>query len=208
MTRVRSPRGLLPVVGWCAATATSVVMASFAMLPVLRTASPDEGQPLSIDQLRDTDEIVPTPDPSDASPSEPPPPAAQHSAASPSPSKPTPSRTRKSTPPATQPTTTTPTKDAKAAETSTEDGWTVTTQGDGKRSYVRSFRVEGGQAVINASAGVIKLVTATPSDGFSVQKVQNTDDNLAVYFNEVNHSFIIHVVWQNDKPFAQVDEVG
>ena len=62
--------------------------------------------------------------------------------------------------------------------------------------------------MIRASAGVIKLVTATPADGFSVATVQDTPDNLAVYFNETNHSFIIHVVWQADKPFAQVDEVG
>ena len=93
--------------------------------------------------------------------------------------------------------------------TTTEDGWTVTTAGDGKRTYVRSFRVEGGQAVIRmTSDGVVSLVTATPADGWQVQKVQDSPGNMAVYFNETNHSFIIHATWFNDRPFAQVSEVG
>jgi hypothetical protein len=74
---------------------------------------------------------------------------------------------------------------------------------------VRSFRVEGGQAVIRmTSDAVVSLVTATPADGWQVQKVQDSADNLAVYFNEVNHSFIIHATWFNDKPFAEVSEIG
>ena len=93
-------------------------------------------------------------------------------------------------------------------ETTTEDGWTVTTDGDGKKSYVRSFRVEGGQTVIRMTDGKVKLITATPSDGYAVSTVQNSPDNLAVYFNEVNHSFIIHAVWWDDRPFAEVSEIG
>ena len=60
---------------------------------------------------------------------------------------------------------------------------------------MRSFRVEGGQTVIRMTEGKVQLVTATPSDGYAVSTVQNSPDNLAVYFNEVNHSFIIHAVW-------------
>jgi hypothetical protein len=58
------------------------------------------------------------------------------------------------------------------------------------------------------SDGVVSLVTATPADGFSVQKVQDSPDNMAVYFNESQHSFIIHATWHNDRPFVQVSEVG
>jgi hypothetical protein len=69
--------------------------------------------------------------------------------------------------------------------------------------------VEGGQAVIKmTSDAVVSLVTATPADGYAVQKVQNSPDNLAVYFNETNHSFIIHAVWFTDRPFVEVSEVG
>jgi hypothetical protein len=41
-----------------------------------------------------------------------------------------------------------------------------------------------------------------------VSTVQDEPDNLAVYFNEVNHSFIIHAVWWDDRPFAEVSEIG
>ena len=84
----------------------------------------------------------------------------------------------------------------------------MTTDGDGVRTFVRSFQVDGGHAVIRAADGRITLVTATPSNGFEVATVQNSPDNLAVYFNEPNHSFIVHAVWNVDRPFAQVSEVG
>jgi hypothetical protein len=77
------------------------------------------------------------------------------------------------------------------------------------RTYVRSFQCAGGQAVIKVTSdSVVSLITATPADGFAVEKVQNSKDNMAVYFNETNHSFIIHVTWFTDKPFAEVSEVG
>jgi len=200
---VRSRRSWFPVLGWCAATLTSVALASVAMLPVLRTATADESALVSVEQLRDSAEITPTPVPivplsppaTSSAPERPRSPSAARS----------PSRT-KSKPPTRTPTTAPPTK--APSSTTVEDGWTVTTNGDGERTYVRSFRVEGGQTVIRAGDGVIELATATPADGYSVATVQNTKDNLAVYFNEVNHSFIVHVVWRDDKPFAQVSEVG
>ena len=72
-----------------------------------------------------------------------------------------------------------------------------------------SFSFRGGQAVVKVTSdAVVTLVTATPADGYAVQKVQDSPDNMAVYFNETAHSFIIHVTWYNDKPFAQVSEVG
>ncbi|GGQ44493.1 hypothetical protein GCM10010166_11300 [Couchioplanes caeruleus subsp. azureus] len=188
----------MPLLGWCAATLTSVALASVAMLPVLRTATADEGALVSVDQLRDAGQLsTPSPPASLIPPTT----APTSPSAGPSPSRTSPpAPTRTSSPPA---------PPAAAATTTTnKDGWTVTTAGDGAPRYVRSFRVEGGQTVIRASEGVIKLVTATPSDGFSVATVQNTPDNLAVYFNEVNHSFIVHVVWRDDEPFAEVSEIG
>ena len=74
---------------------------------------------------------------------------------------------------------------------------------------MRSFKVEGGQAVIRmTSDGVVALVTATPADGYAVQKVQDSPGNMAVYFNETNHSFIIHATWWDDRPFTEVSEIG
>jgi hypothetical protein len=188
------------VLGWCAATLTSVALASVAMLPVLRTATPKDSSLVSIEQVRDSGVAAqPTPFPSSAPVTTAPP------AASPAPdrtSSAAPSRTRTSSPPAT---TTAP---ARRSTTTTEDGWTVTRDGDGNATYVRSFRVEGGHTVIRMTEDNVELVTATPSDGYSVATVQNTPDNLAVYFNEVNHSFVIHAVWFNDRPFVEISEIG
>ena len=197
------------MLGWCAATLTSVALASVALLPVLRTATPDESALVSVDQLRDSGVVEPTPQPVASSPA---PSKAEDEEPDPDATT-TPSRTRTSKPSGTPsrssaaPTTTRTTKPPEST-TTVEDGWTVTTDGDGEKSWVRSFRVEGGQAVIRVTEGVVKVVTATPSDGFSVATVQNSPDNVAVYFNEVNHSFIIHAVWRDDRPFVEVSEIG
>lgn len=190
------------MLGWCAATLTSVALASVALLPVLRTATPEGSALVSVDQLRDSGAVAPAPLPP-ASASAAPRPERSASAA--------PSRTRDPRPsgtPARTSTSPSPAKTTAAGTTTTEDGWTVTTDGDGARSYVRSFRVEGGQAVIRMTEDRVQVVTATPSDGYSVATVQNSPDNLAVYFNEVNHSFVIHAVWHLDRPFVEVTEIG
>ncbi|MCO8275435.1 DNA mismatch repair protein MutL [Actinoplanes sp. TRM 88003] len=194
-----------PIAGWCAATATSIVLASVALLPVLRTSSPEDA---ALAQLPAADSTsFPAPLPSVSAPRTP--------NVTPTSKKPPKVTTKPTTTP---PRETEPTTAATAPEppvttttppTTTEDGWTVTTAADGTRTYVRSFRVEGGQAVIKmTSDGVVSLVTATPADGWSVQKVQDSPDNMAVYFNETQHSFIIHATWFNDRPFVQVSEVG
>jgi hypothetical protein len=192
---VRSSRWA-PIAGWCAATASSIVLASVALLPVLRTAAPEDSALSTIDQLSAATSF-PVPLPSVARTS---------ASATPGSSNPrgSPSRTPGSTPS----TRTAPTR-TKAPVTTTEDGWTVTSSDDGVRTCLRSFKVTGGQAVIKmTSDGVVTLVTATPADGYAVQKTQSRPDDLAVYFNEANHSFIIHATWWNDAPFAQLSEVG
>jgi hypothetical protein len=182
-----------PIAGWLAATAASIVLASVALTPVLRTAAPEDTALSSLQQLPAAQTSFPAPLPAVTNPP-------------PETTKPTPTRTKRtsaptSTPPKTKSTTTPP--------TTTEDGWTVTTGDDGIKTYVRSFRVEGGQAVIKmTSDAVVELVTATPSDGYAVQKVQDSPDNMAVYFNKTGKSFIIHATWWDDKPFTEVSQVG
>ena len=74
---------------------------------------------------------------------------------------------------------------------------------------MRSFRVEGGQAVIRMTDGRGQAGHRDAERRLSRwQTVQNAPDNLAVYFNETNHSFIIHAVWFNDRPFVEVSEIG
>lgn len=199
------------MLGWCAATLSSVALASFAMLPVLRTVTPDESALVTVDQLRDSGVSEQLPLPTTPTPA-----VSQLSEPAPTTSSPSPSKTGKKTkapsgkaptsPPA--PATTTSAPKAPAPATTNKDGWTVTTNAAGEQTYVKSFRVEGGTTVIRMTEDKVKLVTATPSDGYEVQTVQNEPDNLAVYFNEPNHSFVIHAVWFNDAPFVEVSEIG
>lgn len=186
--------GWTPIAGWCAATATAIVLASVALMPVLRTAAPEDTALSSIDQPSAAQSNFPAPLPSATDSPVP------HKTRKPS-ARSSPSSSVRPGGPTTSPPTNPP--------TTTEDGWTVTTGADGLRTFVRSFRVAGGQAVIKmTSDGVVSLVTATPADGYAVLKTQDSPGNLAVYFNETNHSFIIHAVWFTDKPFTEVSEIG
>jgi cytoskeletal protein RodZ len=183
-----------PIAGWLAATAASIVLASVALTPVLRTAAPEDTALSSLQQLPAAAQTsFPTPLPAVTEPDK----------------TPEPTRTKRTKAPTKRPTTTTTTTATTNPPATTEDGWTVTTNDEGLRTYIRSFRVEGGQAVIKmTSDAVVQLVTATPADGYAVQKVQDSPDNMAVYFNKTGKSFIIHATWFNDKPFTEVSQVG
>ena len=174
-----SPRAVLPVLGWCAATLAAIALASVALLPVLRTGTPRPADlPAGLTVADPPAEAVTAPAPSSAGPP----------ATSP-------------TPPASPPAT-------RSAPPTVIDGWTVTTDADGRRVYVRSFRVDGGTAVIRMTEGRVFLLTATPNPGYRVETTQNEPGNLAVQFIEANHFFVIHAVWHNNGPFAEVSEVG
>lgn len=205
----------MPLLGWLAATLTSIVLASVAMLPVLRTATGDDGGLITADQLRRSGDRAPLPLPSvpSASPSSPAP------AATTPPARATPDEPAEKpedepeTPPTTRPATTKPTSKPPAANkpatpSRVVDGWTVTTDGGGTDTYTQAFRVDGGQAVIRIRDAKVQLVSATPNNGFEVAAVQDRPEDLAVYFNETNHSFIIHAVWNVDRPNVQIDEIG
>jgi hypothetical protein len=198
---VRSSRWV-PIAGWCVATATSIVLSSVALSPVLNAARADSGELPDIDQLPAPAAVAETsaaPLPETAGPTRttrPTPSRTRSSAADPKP----PSRSPSSSAPGSANTTTPP-------ATSTENGWTVTTS-DGVKTYVKSFSTEGGIAVIRmTSKGTVSLVTATPADGYRVEK-QGSDVNLAVYFVRTEKSFIVHAQWWNGAPFVEVSEVG
>ncbi|GIF25152.1 hypothetical protein Ate02nite_78820 [Paractinoplanes tereljensis] len=173
------------------------MLASVAILPVLRTTAPQDGALAQLPAGKTVSFPAPLP--------------AVTESKAPEETAPTTQRPRTTAPTKTtsKPATNAPTTKATTPPTKTEDGWTVTTADDGLRTYVRSFQVEGGQAVIKmTSDSVVTLVTATPAEGYAVQKVQDSPDNMAVYFNETNHSFIIHATWWDDRPFAEVSEIG
>jgi hypothetical protein len=181
-------RVVLPVLGWCAATLASIALASVALLPVLRTGTPSTDAPAAGLAVAPVATVVPEPT---STPS-----AAPTSAGGAASSRPPSGAGRSPTvPPPSQP-------------VKVVDGWTVTTGDDGEPVYVRSFRVDGGQAVIRMTGGRVHLVTATPSAGYTVTTTQSEPGNLAVQFTEQNHYFVIHALWHNNAPFAQVSEVG
>ncbi|WP_433827676.1 DNA mismatch repair protein MutL [Actinoplanes sp. CA-015351] len=212
MPFVRSTRWV-PIAGWCLATATSIVLSSFALSPVLNAAKTDVGALPDLGQVPAAEVAVTTtteaPSPTATEPSLPE--DDESAAASATPSRTSRKPTSKpATADPTAPATTKPTAAATTTRptTTTEDGWTVTTSDDGVKTYVKTFTTDGGRAVIKMiSDGTVYLVTATPADGYTVQK-NGSDVNLAVYFNETGHSFIIHAQWFNGAPFVEVSEVG
>jgi hypothetical protein len=178
---VRSLRRGLPALGWLATTALSIALGWVALLPVMRAAAPDSGAAF---QLPSTGALPST------------------TAASPGPS-PTPKATVKGKPTAKP--VKSPTLEAPAT-TGIVNGWTQTTGSDGKPVYLRSFRVEGGQAVIRINGGRVQLVTATPAQGWGASSFQNKPEDLAVFFTKPGRGFTIHAIWWENQPFAQVSE--
>jgi hypothetical protein len=184
------------------ATATSIVLSSVALSPVLNAARADSGELPDIDQLpapATVSETSGAPLPETADPTRttrPTPSRSRSSTVDPKPTSKSPSASGSSSAAATAP-----------PATTTENGWTVTTS-DGVKTYVKSFTTGGGIAVIRmTSEGIVSLVTATPADGYRVEK-QGSDVNLAVYFVRTEKSFIVHAQWWNDAPFVEVSEVG
>src|SRR5690349_15593180 len=159
------PRTWIATLGWCAATLASIGVATVALQPVLRTATPDLLDP-----------PAPVARPTTPSP-----------ALSPAPARPSPGRSGSASP----------------SGTVTADGWTVSTGTDGQPVYLRSFRTCGGRAVIRVTPGQVRLVTATPDPGFSVDTVQNEPGNLAVQFTAQARYCLIHALWYNNGPYAE-----
>ncbi|MEU4557543.1 DNA mismatch repair protein MutL [Actinoplanes sp. NPDC023936] len=210
MPPVRSSRWM-PIAGWCLATAASIALSSFALSPVLNAAKTDVGALPDLGRVPAAEVAVTitteTPSPS-ATPAEDEPETPKPSRTSRKPASKPATTDPTNTEPTTPETTATTTRPATKPATTTEDGWTVTTGDDGLKTYVKTFTTEGGRAVIKMiSNGTVFLVTATPADGYTVQK-NGSDTNLAVYFNETGHSFIVHAQWFNGAPFVEVSEVG
>ena len=88
------------------------------------------------------------------------------------------------------------------------DGWTVTTSGDGSLSYLRSFAVAGGSAVIRMVPGQVFLVSATPSPQYAVTVTQHEPVRLVVQFTATGRYDVIDAMWWNDRPYCQVSHVG
>lgn len=186
-------RAWLPVLGWCAATAAGVAVASVALVPVLHTAVPDAVAPLAADNLHQVETAGQ-------------PAAVRPGSPSPSRTHPTSSPTHTSSAAAT-PTTKPPVAPSPSTVTY-QDGWTVVTDASGATSYLRTFHTGGGEAAIRIVPGAVSLVAATPGAGYTVDTTQTDPANLVVVFHTATHSFTVNALWWENRPYAQVSEVG
>ncbi|MDR7324877.1 MULTISPECIES: DNA mismatch repair protein MutL [Catenuloplanes] len=187
-------------VAWVLATVLGAVTMWVGLRPVLNTALPDRAIPLSASDLR---RLSPAPVPPVGTlapePTRSVTPSATPSSPVAEPPVPSPSRTasRSSAPTA---------EAAPAAPKQTVvNGWTATETG-GKVTYVRSFKVDGGQAVIQIVDRVVSLVSATPATGFAADTAQPSPERLVVRFTGAGRAYTIDALWFNNGPFHEVTE--
>ncbi|MEV0132393.1 DNA mismatch repair protein MutL [Dactylosporangium sp. NPDC050688] len=191
---VRVRRAAVPVLLWCMATAASIAVASLALRPVLRTAVPSDSLPVPAAEARGPGDLI-------RQPGLPPPSSPAGSFPTPSPSPAAPRTSAAPTPSA---------KVTTAAPARVVDGWTVTTGGDGVDTYLRSFRSEGGDAVIRIRDGVVSVVTATPRDGYSVSRAQTEPTRLVVQFisDSGDAAYLVDAMWWQGTPHGTVTRIG
>jgi hypothetical protein len=192
---VRVRRAAVPVLLWCLATTASIAVASLALRPVLHTAVPSDLLPVPAAEARGPGDLIPQPMPPMSAP---PTTRGASPASSLSPAAP---RTSAAAPTA---------KVTTGAPARVVDGWTVTTGGDGVDTYLRSFRSEGGDAVIRIRDGVVSLVTATPRDGYSVSRAQTEANRLVVQFisDSGYAAYLVDAMWWQGAPHGSVTRIG
>ena len=162
---------------WAAATALSIGVAWFGVRPVLDAAVPDR--------------LVAFPVPEVDPPSVPPPPTSAGPSGRSSLSRGGASRSASpSAPPA-------------SASPSTVDGWTPL--GDG--TYLRSFRLVGGEATVRASPDQVELISATPNPGFVMTIMPSGADRAVVNFTGGLHVSTLDAWWRDGAPTARVTEI-
>ncbi|MEV6925251.1 DNA mismatch repair protein MutL [Dactylosporangium sp. NPDC051485] len=211
---MRVRRGAVPVLLWCLATTASIGVASLALRPVLRTAIPQDSVPVAADGQGGREAVPQTlPPPSVDSPAPAPTVIADPGSASSPPSSVAPHPHTSGAAPTTagaRPATATTTATTAAAPARSVDGWTVTTGSDGIDVYLRSFRTDGGDAVIRIRDGVVSVVTATPRDGYSVAQSQTAPTRLLVQFISAsgNSAWLVDCMWWQNGPHGEVTRIG
>jgi hypothetical protein len=200
---MRVRRGAVPVLLWCLATAASIGVASLALRPVLHTAVPDDSVPAAVREQGGREAVTQTLPPDAAFSAVPGPTViTDPSAAFTPPSSAPPTHGPAGPSASSRPTT--------AAPARMVDGWTVTTGTDGVDVYLRSFRTDGGDAVIRIRAAVVSVVTATPRDGYSVSQGQTEPTRLVVQFIATGggSAWLVDCMWWQNAPHGEVTRIG
>jgi hypothetical protein len=82
------------------------------------------------------------------------------------------------------------------------DGWTVLDHGQ----YLRTFRLVGGNATVQAGGGKLELVSAIPNPGYVMTVNPPAGDRIVVGFTGPLHWSTLDARWEADRPTAEVTE--
>jgi hypothetical protein len=85
----------------------------------------------------------------------------------------------------------------------TVDGWTPL--GDGQ--YLRSFHLAGGDAVVAAGQGSVRLVSATPRPGYTMTILSSGPARVVVDFATTLRISTLDATWGDTGPAATVTEL-
>lgn len=86
----------------------------------------------------------------------------------------------------------------------TIDGWLSV--GDG--TFLRSFRLSGGDATVRAGPGTVDLISATPRAGWIMTVRPTDDDRVVVNFTALLRHATLDVTWDDgDTPAVEVTEL-
>lgn len=88
------------------------------------------------------------------------------------------------------------------------DGWRVSENADGDKTYTQTFEVEGGTATVRIVNANARVASAVPNDPYEVDIDQSESSRVIVSFHTANRNFIIDAMWWDGRPYAQVSEVS
>ena len=74
-------------------------------------------------------------------------------------------------------------------------------------AYERTFTLHGGEVVVWASRAEVRVVSATPADGFTDSVTRWSPNSVRISFNSPEHTSRVWVTWRNG-PYAEVTETA
>ncbi|HLL65215.1 MAG TPA: hypothetical protein VK453_05655 [Micromonosporaceae bacterium] len=95
---------------------------------------------------------------------------------------------------------------SKPAPTPTPEIWVASPDGKGGTAFKRTFRTSGGDVVILAARGDVKVLSNAPKAGFTVKMSRAAPDNVTVTFAAPRRVARVSARWANG-PYAEVGEV-
>jgi hypothetical protein len=190
MAAMPAPRRTLKTIkviaAWLAATALGIGVSSLGVRAVLDAAVPDRFL------------VLPA--------AEEPPPAARPPSRPATPSPPTIGGPRTGRPSPAGPPSAPPSRSGPVASASAQPpvyGWT--SLGDGQ--YLRSFHLTGGDAVVRAAQGDVRLVSATPRPGYTMTILPSGPDRVVVNFATALRVSTLTASWGATGPAAETTEL-